>query len=135
VLLFLASFMLERQMGIRLAVAGGCVSMIGVILLIRNTFDVFASWSYAWALVFPTSVGLAMLVYGSLRGMGDQVKSGLNMSLVGAVLFLLGGFIFELIIGGDGFHIGLAWNLWPVILIISGILLLISNLFLCGNRS
>ena len=134
-LLFLASFASERRTGIGLAVVGGIISMVGVILLVQNTFDVYASWSYAWALVFPISVGLAKLAYGSLRSLGDEVKSGLKLTLVGAVLFLVGGFFFELIIGVDGFYFGTARMLWPLILIIPGALLLLWNMLPRGDRS
>src|SRR5262245_8253962 len=75
-LLFLASFAFEHQIGIILAIFGAVVAMTGAILLFQNTFDLYASWAYAWALVAPTSIGLAKLVYGVQRGLGDQVKSG-----------------------------------------------------------
>jgi hypothetical protein len=80
-LLFMASFVFERRAGLTLAIFGSMVTTTGLILLVQNTFDVFASWAYAWALVAPTSFGLAKLVYGALRGMGNEVKSGLSFEL------------------------------------------------------
>ncbi|NUM43599.1 MAG: alpha-L-fucosidase, partial [Anaerolineales bacterium] len=69
VLMFLSAFILERKAGVTLAMFGGMVTMTGVILMLQNTFDLFATWAYVWALVAPTSMGLAKLVYGALRGL------------------------------------------------------------------
>jgi len=128
ILLFLASFALEPRPGIPLAIIGGMVATTGAILLVQNTFDLFASWAYAWALVAPTSIGLAMLIYGSLRGLENEVRSGRNLAGIGLAIFLLGGLFFELIIGISGFRFGAAWLCWPVLLIGLGIVLLLSNL-------
>jgi hypothetical protein len=127
-LLFMASFVFERRAGVTVAIFGSMVTMTGLILLVQNTFDVFASWAYAWALVAPTSFGLAKLAYGALRGMGDEVKSGLWLSGIGLAFFVIGGFFFELVIGINGFHFGLSWLCWPALLIGLGAVLLISNL-------
>lgn len=128
VFLFMASFAFERRTGMILAMVGGMVATTGSILLIQNTFDLFASWAYAWALVAPTSIGLAKLVYGGLRGLQDQVKSGMNLIGVGLAIFVFGGFFFELGIGISGFHFGAAWLCWPGLLIGLGIVLLLSSL-------
>jgi hypothetical protein len=126
-LMFMASFAFERQAGITLAIFGAMVAMTGAILLFQNTFDLYATWAYAWALVAPTSIGLAQLVYGVLRGLGDQVKSGLNLTWIGLAIFVLGGFFFELGLGISGIRLGAAWLYWPVLLIGIGIVLLLSN--------
>ena len=128
VFLFIASFAFERQAGMIFAIFGGMVAMTGSILLFQNIFDMFASWAYAWALVAPTSIGLAKLVYGALRGLRDEVKSGLNLTGIGLVIFVFGGFFFELGVGISSFHFGAAWLCWPGLLIGLGIVLLLSNL-------
>jgi hypothetical protein len=127
-MMFLASFALERRRGLTLAIFGGLVSMTGAVLLVQNSFDLYASWAYAWALVAPTSVGLAKLIYGALRGLEDQVKSGLSLTGIGLAIFAFGGVFFELIIGISGFRFGGAWLCWPVLLIAFGIVLLVTNL-------
>jgi hypothetical protein len=134
-LMFLASFALERRRGITLAIFGGMVSMTGAILLIQNTFDLYASWAYAWALVAPTSIGLAKLIYGVLRGLEDQVKSGLNLTGIGFAIFVFGGVFFELVIGISGFQFGGAWLCWPALLIALGVVLLVSNLLPRRNQA
>jgi hypothetical protein len=127
-LLFMASFVFERRAGISLAMFGGMVTTTGGLLFFQNVFDLYASWAYAWALVAPTSIGLAKLIYGALRGLGDEVKSGLTMSGIGFAIFVIGGFFFELVIGINGFRFGPAWLCWPALLIGLGVTLLLSSL-------
>lgn len=128
VLMFIAALILERQAGITLAMFGCMVATTGGILMIQNLFDLYATWAYAWALVVPTSIGLAKLLYGALRGMGDEVRNGLTMAGVGVVMFIVAGAFFELVIGINGFSLTLSWLCWPVLLIGGGIITLIVNL-------
>ena len=127
-LLFIASFAFERRAGIIMATIGAMVSTVGFILLIQNTFDLFASWAYAWTLVAPTSIGLAKLAYGAVRGLKDQVKSGLSLTGIGLAMFILGALFFELAIGISGFRFGAAWLCWPGLFIVLGCVLLLSSL-------
>lgn len=135
VLMFLGAFMLERQAGVTLAMFGGMVVMTGSILMIQNIFDLYATWAYAWALIAPTSMGLAKLLYGALRGLGDEVKNGLAMAGVGAVIFVVAGAFFELIIGINGLSMNVSWLCWPTLLIGAGVLTLIVNLIPRRNSS
>jgi hypothetical protein len=128
VLLFMAAFVFERRAGVTPAIVGSMITMTGLILLVQNTFDVFASWAYAWALIAPTSIGLAKLVYGTLRGLGDEVRSGLNVAGIGFAIFVIGGFFFEFVIGINGLDFGANWLCWPALLIGLGVILLLSNL-------
>jgi hypothetical protein len=127
-LLFMASFVFERRAGVTPAIFGGMATMAGLVLLVQNTFDLFASWAYAWSLIAPTSMGLAKLVYGALRGLGDEVRSGLTLSGIGLAIFVIAGFFFELVIGINGFHFGLSWVCLPALLIGLGAILLLSSL-------
>jgi hypothetical protein len=134
VLLFVISFAFERKAGVTLAIFGGLLATVGTILLVQNTFDVYATWSYAWALVAPTSIGLSKLVYGTLRGLGDEVKSGLKLTKVGLGIFVGAAFFFELVIGISGFRFGRAWYCWPGLLIGLGILVLFSSFLSRRNK-
>jgi hypothetical protein len=125
--LFMGSFAFERRAGMTLAIVGGIVTTTGSILFFQNTFDLYATWAYAWALVAPTSIGLAKLIYGGLRGLGDQVKSGLKSTGIGLAIFVFGGFFFELGIGISGFRFGAAWLCWPGLLIGLGVVFLLSS--------
>ena len=135
VLMFICAFLLERQAGVTLAIFGGMVATTGGILMIQNIFDLYASWAYAWALIAPTSMGLSKLLYGALRGLGDEVKTGLTMAGVGAVIFIVAGAFFELIIGINGFGLNVSWLCWPTLLIGGGIITLIVNLIPRRNSS
>jgi hypothetical protein len=111
VFLLIASFAFEHRAGSILAIIGTMVATVGA-LLFQNTFDLFASWAYAWALVAPTSIGLAKLVYGAVRGLKEQVQSGLRLAGLGFAIFVFGALFFELGIGISGFRFGAAWLSW-----------------------
>jgi hypothetical protein len=135
VLMFIAAFLLEARAGSTLAMFGGMVITTGSVLMVQNIFDLYASWAYAWALIAPTSMGLAKLVYGTLRGLGDEVKTGLTLAGVGAVIFVVAGSFFELVIGLNGFRPNVSSLLWPTLLIGLGVVVLIFNLIPRRNSS
>jgi hypothetical protein len=119
--------------GERITPLGAAVMTVGVILLYQNTADHFESWPYAWALVFPTATGLGRMIYGSLKGKKEMVVNGGRSALVGAALFVVGAFFFELVVGISGFGLGLGGFGWPLWLVIVGIVLLVGGL-LYGRR-
>jgi hypothetical protein len=114
--------------GERVTPLGAAVTMVGVILLYQNTADHFESWAYAWALVFPTSVGLGQVIYGALKGREEMIATGRRLVLIGVVLFVVGAFFFELVVGISGFGFGLDRFGWPLLLVIVGVMLLVGGL-------
>jgi hypothetical protein len=128
VLMFLTAFLAERQAGSILAMFGSMIIMTGIVLMVQNLFDLYSTWAYAWALITPMSMGLGKLVYGALRGLGDEVRTGLAMTGIGAAIFVVAGAFFELVIGLNGFPVHVSWMCWPSLLIGGGILTLIVNL-------
>jgi hypothetical protein len=114
--------------GERITPLGAAVTMAGVILLYQSAADHFESWAYAWTLVFPTATGLGQMIYGSLKGSKEMVVSGGRSALIGAALFVVGAFFFELVVGISGFGIGLGRFGWPLGLVILGIVLLVGGL-------
>jgi len=96
--------------------------MVGLLLFYQNPTGHWQSWAYAWALVAPTSIGLAQIVYGTFKGRAELVKTGLRVATVGGIMFLIGFFFFELVLGISGF--GLGGLGWAVLLIGAGVLLL-----------
>ena len=47
-----------------LAILGSIITVTGLVLLFQDGTDHYESWAYAWALVFPGAIGLAMILYG-----------------------------------------------------------------------
>jgi hypothetical protein len=88
--------------GERITPLGAAVTMVGVILLYQNAANHFESWTYAWALVFPTATGLGRMIYGSLKGGKEMVVTGGWSALIGAALFVVGAFFFEPVVGVSG---------------------------------
>jgi hypothetical protein len=114
--------------GERITPIGAALTTVGVILLYQNAADHFESWAYAWALVFPTSTGLGQMIYGSLKGRNEMIATGGRSALMGAALFLVGAFFFELVVGISGLGIGFGRLDWPLGLVVLGILLLVGGL-------
>lgn len=95
--------------GIALAIPGGVVSMVGLVLAVQAATGLWATWAYAWALVAPGGVGLAMAVYGLLTRQPEFVRLGLPVLGVGLGLFLAFGLFFEAVIHLNGLQ-GSGWE-------------------------
>jgi hypothetical protein len=124
-LIFGFSLSFKGETGLGFAIPGAIITMVGLILLYQNTFDHFESWAYAWALVAPTSIGLAQVFYGSIKGFPAIVETGRRMIIVGVGVFAAGAFFFEIVLGISGFFSGLREYAWPVLLIGLGIYLFV----------
>jgi hypothetical protein len=127
VLVFLFSLARGNQAGERLAMLGSAVTMVGTILLLQNTFDYFQSWAYAWALVFPTSVGVGQVIYGSIKHRAEMTTPGRRRAVVGIILFVVLAVFFEFVIGFGGRGIALGGGGWAVVLIVVGAVLLVGR--------
>jgi len=126
VLLFVFSLTTRDSAGEGLAIFGSVVTMTGTLLLYQNTFNHFESWAYAWALVAPTSIGLGMMIYGSIKNRQQTVTNGRRLATIGGTIFVIGGVFFELIIGISGR--GLGSYAWAILLIGLGVFFLIRSL-------
>ena len=119
------------EAGTGLAVAGGIVTTVGSILAYQFSTDHWTSWAYAWALIAPTSVGAAMLLWGIFHGRGDLVRQGLSGLGVGLVIFIIGFAFFEgvLHLGGERGLAPLGRQALPIALIAAGVLVVLSRLW------
>ena len=126
VLLFLLALAFDDDTGQALASVGGLVTMVGLILFFQNVTGFWASWSYAWALVAPTSLGLGLFAYGWLKHKSELRQKGWDVAKVGLGIFIVAAVFFELIIGVSGFGLGRFG--WPLLLIGLGIFLFARNL-------
>ena len=78
-LLFFVAMVSIGKPGAPLAVPGSIVTTVGLILFFQNVTGLWATWAYAWALIFPTAVGIGVAIAGlwsddragGSRGHGD----------------------------------------------------------------
>ena len=93
-----------------LAVPAAIVAGIGGILYYQDVTGDWSSWSYMWSLI-PGFVGLGVVLQGLLgENTRHNLKHGLNLMVVSAVLFL----VFSAFLGGWN----LLGNFGPAILLI-----------------
>ncbi len=87
----------KRQTG--LTIAGTVVTTVGVLLLYQSIFGHWASWAYAWALVGPFAAGLGIALAGKWGDQPGLLASGIKVGRIGLILFAVGWFSFEVILG------------------------------------
>jgi hypothetical protein len=97
--LFFLGLVIRDEAGLGMTIPGGIIATIGLLLLYQSTYDAYASWAYAWALVAPGSVGVSLFAYGVLHRKLDLVDAGLRTAAVGLGLFVGFGLFFENVIG------------------------------------
>jgi hypothetical protein len=131
VMLF-GSLAIPPRNGLGLAIPGGIVTMVGLVLWVQETYDLYATWAYAWALVAPTGPGIGMLLYGLARGDREIARDGLRTTLVGLGLFFGFALFFEGVIGLSGGRIAGLDDALPYAAIGLGVLLVVLSLF--GRR-
>lgn len=119
-----------------LAILGSIITVSGLILLFQAATDHYESWAYAWALVFPGSIGLGMILYGLTARRPGNVRSGTRLVGTALVLFLLGAAFFEGVIGIGGYQLNHSAGVVLGVLIIAlGAVMLVLNLTSRGRRS
>jgi hypothetical protein len=101
VFLLLVGLAIPHEGGLGAAIPGGIITTVGLILAAQAVTDTYASWSYAWALVAPGSVGATLTLYGLLHRRWDLLDAGLRTAAVGIGLFIGFGLFFENVIGID----------------------------------
>jgi len=102
VLIFMAALSVEEGLGEALAMLSGIITMTGLLLLYQSVTGHWASWAYAWALIAPTSVGLAQIMYGRERGKPHLIETGKTLSKIGLIIFAVGMTFFDVILGISG---------------------------------
>ena len=105
-----------------MSVPAAIVAGLGGIFYYQDATGDFASWSYMWALI-PGFIGVGTMVAGLLgENTAQNLKHGLNMMVISAVLFL----VFSSFFGGWE----LLGNYGPsILLILLGLWVLGSGLF------
>jgi hypothetical protein len=108
-----------------LAIPGSVVSMVGLILLVQNTFNQWQTWSYAWALII-VAVGIGLSIHASYGGGQGPRRAGLYLVRLGLILFLAFGIFFEVLFFLIGNHYGSA-IFWSVALIAVGVYIIFAR--------
>jgi len=115
-----------------LAVPGSIISVLGLMMFYMNLTHHWESWAYAWTIIL-VAVGLGVFIMGLWSQDENQKKSGLNVIKVGAVLFVLFGAFFELLIFSS--LPAVVRNLgFPLVLIAVGVFLLVARSGLFGRH-
>ena len=107
-----------------LTVAGTITTVTGLVLAFQNATGLWATWSYAWALVGPAASGLGLLMYGVVRNVPALRREGARALGVGLALFVGFGLFFEGLIGLSGEPFLMDSNYLPLVLIGGGIAVL-----------
>ncbi|MCX6097054.1 MAG: hypothetical protein NTZ77_01010 [Caldiserica bacterium] len=108
----------------------GCiVAVTGIILFVQNVTGQWQSWAYAWALLFPGSIGLGQYLWGKRTGNSVAVRSAEKTLRVAIVLFLAFAVFFEVVLGISGFRLGAAGRIvLPVLLIAAGVAIYVTSM-------
>jgi len=111
--------------GTAATVIGSQLTGLGLLLLFQNLTGWWQTWAYAWALVWPTSIGLGLAARGTLSGDDPVARSGLRTALVGFLIFLAGFAFFEGILNISGSSLGVIGDLaLPAVLIGTGLIVI-----------
>jgi hypothetical protein len=129
VVLLVLGLAIPNEAGLGMAIPGGIITAVGLLLAYQEYNDAYASWAYAWTLVAPGSVGVSMTLYGLLHRRGDLLEDGLRTATIGLGLFVGFGLFFVNVIrihGGN--EPELLKRGFPILAIVLGVLIVIINL-------
>ncbi len=100
--LVMLSIAVSRTSAHPLAIPGSIVTSTGLLLFFQQASDLFATWSYAWALIAPTSVGLGIWLMGRLDDDSARQRDGIHLMEIGLALFAAGFVFFEMVLNLSG---------------------------------
>lgn len=108
--------------GVAATVVGCQLTGVGLLLLFQNVTGLWQTWAYAWALVWPTSIGLGLVARGGLSGDHALSRNGVRTATVGIIIFVVGFAFFEGVLNISGSSMGIVGDLaLPAVLITLGI--------------
>lgn len=125
IVMFAGGVAIGGRAGLGLAIPGGIVTMVGVVLSAQAATGLWATWAYAWALVAPGGVGLAFLVYGLITRQSELARNGVPILLTGLGLFVAFGLFFEGVLHLSGDALPLAEPVLATGLILLGAAILV----------
>jgi len=116
-------FRSQNPAGEGLMILGSLVTITGALLLFQSITTLWATWAYAWALIAPTGVGVAELLWGNKMNNPAKRGTGLNLIRIGMIIFFIGLIFFEMILHLSGF--GFGYIPLAAVLLIAGISLIV----------
>lgn len=135
IVLFVGGVAVGGTAGLGLAIPGGVISMVGVVLSFQSVTGLWSTWAYAWALIAPGGVGLGMVLYGLLTGQGSIARGGLPVLLTGLGLFVGFGLFFEGVLHLNGVAFPQAEVVFAAALVIVGLMIVLLGAFGRGDRT
>jgi hypothetical protein len=100
-LTFFIGMLVAGRKGAGLAIPGAVITTLGTLLFIQNSFNLWGTWTYAWALL-TSAVGLGMLIMnGYLKREGLRRAAGVVIGF-GLISFVVFGVLFEVILNISG---------------------------------
>ena len=126
-------FRSQNPAGEGLMILGSLVSITGLLLFFQSVTTLWATWAYAWALIAPTGVGVAELLWGSKMNNSAKRGTGLNLIRIGMIIFFVGLVFFEMILHISGF--GFGYIPLAAVLLIAGITLIVISFVKSGKTS
>lgn len=128
-LMMVLGFRDTHRGGEGLVTFGSIVAVAGIILFVQNITGQWQSWAYAWALLFPGSIGLGRYLWGKRTGDAAAVHSAEKILRVAVILFAVFGIFFEVVLGIGGFWLGAAGHIIvPVLLIAAGVAVYVTSM-------
>lgn len=126
-LCFIGMLGLGRRAGF-LAVPGGLLLTVGLLLMWQAAFGAWGIWTYVWLLVAPASLGVGLVVYGWWSELPRVTQRGHVVLAVGLALFLTVSAIAEIVASINGV-LNQSRLLWLVLIIAIGAQLLLGRIF------
>jgi hypothetical protein len=107
-LTFIVGMLVAGRPGSGLAIPGTIVTTIGLLLFVQNTFHLWVTWAYAWALLI-CATGLGILIMNGYLKRSSLRRVGGLLIGIGLTLFVVFGILFEIIlnISGSGLYSGI----------------------------
>jgi hypothetical protein len=129
VFLLLLGLAIPNETGLGAAIPGGIVTSVGLVLAMQDATGTYASWSYAWALVAPGSVGVTLVLFGLTHRRGDLLDAGLRTTATGLGLFIGFGLFFENVLNIDSLSSDNAMrDALPILAVALGAVIVLWNL-------
>jgi hypothetical protein len=100
---------------------GSITLVTGLLLAYQDATSSYQTWAYMWALVFPGSIGLGLVLEGAATHENRPLRVGLNMIVIALVITVVGWSLFEGAMNLSGYDLsGLVNFAGPLALIAVG---------------